>query len=104
MNAEQKKNQERVRIFFGPFIPDGDSRSPEDITLMNGNLAVTLAVGTTPPWGLVKGGLLDAAVVKDGAPDSDLLAVFDFLPNNWGGWPNSYIRIQVLESGPEKGV
>ncbi|MFW6054432.1 MAG: CehA/McbA family metallohydrolase [Thermodesulfobacteriota bacterium] len=104
MNADTIKNQDRVRLSYGPLIPDGDSRSSRDISLMNGSLAVTFALGSNPPWGLLKGGLLDAAVVRNGQPGTDLLAVFDFLPDNWGGWPNSYIRTRVLESGPDKGV
>ncbi len=90
-----------VRVLYGPCIPEGDSRSPGDVTLMNGHLAVTFAAETDPPWGLLRGGLIDAAVVRDGRSEPDCLSVFDFLPDNWAGWPNTAIRVEVLESGPE---
>lgn len=104
MNTSSRHNPSRVRLVQGPLIPGGDSRSSEDLTLLNSRLAVTFALGTNPPWGLIKGGLLDAAAVKNNEPEPDLLAIFDFLPDNWGGWPNSYLRTEVLASGPEKGV
>ncbi len=68
---------------------------------MNGRIAVTFAVETDPPWGLLRGGLIDAAVVREGEPGPDLLSVFDFLPDNWAGWPNTYVRVEVPASGPE---
>ncbi len=91
-----------VQVLYGPCIPEGEARSEQDITLMNGRLAVTFAVATDPPWGLLRGGLLDAAVVRNGRPDPDLLSIFDFLPDNWAGWPNTFIRFQVTASGPEE--
>lgn len=90
-----------VQILHGPTISEGDARSTEDLTLMNSRLAVTFAVATDPPWGLLRGGLLDAAVVRNGRPDTDLLSVFDFLPDNWAGWPNTAINVQVTSVGPD---
>lgn len=100
-SAEFERITSPVRVLYGPCIPEGDSRSPGDITLINDRLAVTFAAETDPPWGLLRGGLIDAAVVRDGRPGPDCLSVFDFLPDNWAGWPNTAIRIEVLESGPE---
>lgn len=91
-----------VRAVRGLLIPDGEARSSGDITLMNGRLAAAFAVETDPPWGLPKGGMIDAAVVRDGRPDHDLLSVFDFLPDGWSGWPNTYVRVRILASGPEE--
>ncbi len=94
-----------VRILQGgQAIPQGDSSSDRDITVYNETFAFTLAVGTRPPWGMPPGGILDAAILSRGAPGSDLLSLFDFLPDNWCSWPNTYQEVDILEPGPELGI
>jgi len=79
-------------------VPEGDATNPDDLTLINEYLAVTIAVGSTPPWGVTKGNIMDGAPIKDGKILQDVLAQFSFLVNGWGNWatPES---IEVLQNG-----
>lgn len=79
-------------------VPEGDATNPEDLTLINEYLAVTIAVGSTPPWGVTKGNIMDGAPIKDGEILQDVLAQFSFLVNGWGNWatPES---IEVVQNG-----
>ncbi|WP_161635175.1 CehA/McbA family metallohydrolase [Desulfovermiculus halophilus] len=85
-------------------VPEGDSASSGDLTLMNDRVICTFATRTTPPWGMPPGGILDISPTIDGQPVQDLINIFDFLPDNWCSWPNTYHRVQAVEEGPEKGL
>lgn len=94
-----------VKIIRGPTpIMNGDALSDKDITMLNEFLAISIAVGTVPPWGVPFGGILDAAPVVDGVPQLDTLALVDFLPNTWTAWPTTYQKIEIIENGTERGV
>lgn len=94
-----------VRVIVGPTpIPGGQARAPGDITLMNGRLAVAIAVQTAPPWAIPCGALIDAAPVIDGRIGRDHLTFADFLPNGWSAWPSTYQRVQVITDTPALGV
>lgn len=94
-----------VEVIVGPTpIPNGEALANNDITLMNEYLAISIAVGTTPPWGVPFGGILDAAPVVNGVPQLDTVALVDFLPNTWAAWPTTYQEIEIIEAGPERAV
>jgi predicted metal-dependent phosphoesterase TrpH len=90
--------QDRVTVRTGPTpIPHGSAQGAGDLTLANDRLAVTFAVDTAAPWGVPRGGLLDAAVVRDGVIGPDLLSLFDFLPDSWSKWIGAQARVEVLQ-------
>jgi len=96
---------DRVHITAGKIaVPGGDSCSAENLTLSNRHMILNFASHQNPPWGMPPGGIIDAATVVDGTPGADLITLFDFLPDNWSSWPNSYSFISIVESGPEKGI
>ncbi|MBS3779538.1 MAG: CehA/McbA family metallohydrolase [Desulfovermiculus sp.] len=98
-------DQDLVRVTGDEIsIPDGDASDSGDLVLMNNQLICKFATQTKPPWGMPPGGLLDISPVVKGQPLLDLVNIFDFLPDNWCSWPNTYHRIQALESGADKGV
>lgn len=89
---------EHVTVQVGPTpIPGGSARGAGDLTLANGRLAVSFAVDTAAPWGVPRGGILDAAVVHDGVVGPDLLSLFDFLPDAWSKWIGAEARVEVLQ-------
>lgn len=93
-----------VEMIVGPTpIPDGEAVAEDDITLMNEHLAVTIAVGTTPPWGITKLNIIDAAAVVDSEPQLDTIAQFSFPVNAWGNWP-VYTELEIIENTAERGV
>ena len=93
-----------VKIIVGPTpIPDGEAVAETDITLMNEYLAVTIAVGTTPPWGVTKMNIIDAAAVVGGVPQLDTIAQFSFVDNGWGAWP-AYTTLEIVENTPARAV
>lgn len=94
-----------VKITVGPTpIINGSCLGANDLTLSNENLAVSIAVDTTPPWGVPKGSILDAAVIQNGVMQSDKITLIDFLPNAWAAWPNTYQKVTIAENTPERGV
>ncbi len=94
-----------VRVIVGPTpIPGGEARARGDITLMNGRLAVAIAVQTAPPWAIPRGALIDAAPVINGRIGRDRLTFADFLPNGWSAWPSTYQRVRVITDTPALGV
>ena len=100
-----KTDQDGVRITSeGICIPDGDTGASGDLTLMNEHLVCKFATSSKAPWGMPPGGILDISPVVNGEPHVDLVNIFDFLPDNWCSWPNTYHRVQAVESGPDKGV
>ncbi len=93
-----------VKLIRGPtLIPEGDGTSEQDLTLMNEYIAVTIAVGSTPPWGVPKGAILDGAPIKDGEILQDVLAQFSFPVNGWGNWAH-YTTIEVVENSSDVAV
>jgi hypothetical protein len=85
-----------VSVHIGPTtIPHGDALSERDITIKNSKLAVAFAVGTAPPWGVARGGILDIAEIRDGTIGSDHAALLDFMPNDWSNWPTTYQRVSI---------
>lgn len=94
-----------VAITVGPTpIPGGDANSPQDVTLKNDKLAVSFAVATPAPWGVAKGGIIDAAIIRGGKVEMDRVTLVDFIPNNWSSWPTTYQKVEVIKNTPEKGV
>jgi hypothetical protein len=85
-------------------IADGEAVASGDITVVNEKLAFALAVETTAPYGVPRGAIIDVAPVVDGRPGHDRVEFADFIPNNWSAWPNTYQKIEVLESGPDRVV
>ncbi len=97
--------QDRVRVTTdGAAIPDGDTGASGDLALMNNQVICKFATQAKPPWGMPSGGILDISPAVNGEPLLDLVNIFDFLPDNWCSWPNTYHRVQAVESGPERGV
>ena len=92
-----------VRVITGPTpIPSGNARAPQDLTVVNEKLAFALAVGSTVPYGLPRGALVDIAPVDHGQLGRDRVVFADFIPNNWSAWPNTYQRVEILERGPHQ--
>ncbi|WP_227761894.1 hypothetical protein [Zhaonella formicivorans] len=61
-----------VKIVVGPTpIINGSALGANDLTMFNENLAISIAVDTAPPWGVPKGSILDAAVIQNGAMQSE---------------------------------
>jgi hypothetical protein len=94
-----------VRVIVGPTpIPAGDARAASDITVMNEKLAFAIAVGSSVPYGVPHGAIVDVAPIKDGKPGRDRIVFADFIPNNWSAWPNTYHDVHILERGPDRAV
>jgi len=92
-----------VRVITGPTpIPSGNARAPQDLTVVNEKLAFALAVGSTVPYGLPRGALVDIAPVDHGQLGRDRVVFADFIPNNWSAWPNTYQHVEILERGPQQ--
>ncbi len=102
---EHKVVPSGVVVLRGPSpIPEGDAVSVEDITLMNEYLVVSIGVGSTPPWGVPKGNIMDAAPrAPDGEILQDTLAQFSFPVNGWGNWAK-FDTIEVVENTSEVGI
>ncbi len=78
-----------VKVFYGPTpINEGDAVRPNDLTIMNEYFAITIGWESSPPWGVPRGHIMDAAPIEDGVVLQDTLAQFSFLVNNWGNWIN----------------
>ncbi len=100
----QSTNGNGVIIIKGPSpIKNAESKSEEDLTLMNEYLAVTFGIGTSPPWGIPNGYIIDAAPVVNGTPGEDVLAQLSFLVNGWGKWAK-LTDIQVVENTSSEGI
>jgi len=92
-----------VRVIVGPTpIRDGNARAPDDITVVNEQLAFAVAVGSVAPYGVPRGALIDIAPVMNGEIGRDRVVFADFIPNNWSAWPNTYQHVEVLERGPQQ--
>jgi hypothetical protein len=94
-----------LRVAVGPTsIPRGNATSAGDITVSNEFFAVAFAVETAPPWGVARGGIIDIAIVRDGATGYDFASLADFMPNRWSSWPTSYQRVTVAKQTAEEVV
>ncbi|WP_231656827.1 CehA/McbA family metallohydrolase [Pyrodictium delaneyi] len=104
LTAAASSPETGAKIIVGPTpIPEGEANGEHDITLMNQYLAVTFGISTSPPWGVPRGFIVDAAPVENGEILQDTLAQFSFLANGWGRWPK--IDLESIEYGSnETGV
>jgi len=94
-----------VHVLSGPTsIPQGDAKSPGDITVINDKLAFSLAIESPVPYGVARGALIDLAPVVDGKIGRDCVVFADFIPDNWSAWPNTYRHVDVLERGPRRAL
>lgn len=95
----------KVEVLVGPTpIPGGNALASDDITLMNDKCAVSIAVGSIPPWGVAKGGFLDAAARVDGKLAMDRLTLVDFLTDKWAEWASTDAKVTVLENTEQQAV
>ncbi|MBT8079812.1 MAG: CehA/McbA family metallohydrolase [Gammaproteobacteria bacterium] len=95
----------QVTVVTGPtHIPRGDARSEKDITVSNGLFAVAFAVGSAPPWGVARGGIIDIALLDDDRPGYDIASLADFMPNDWSSWPTTYQAVGVSQTGSDEVV
>jgi len=94
-----------VTVTYGPTpIANGACVGANDITITNEFLAISIAVDSTPPWGVPKGSILDGTTVTNGVIGRNKLVLVDFLPNDWSAWPNTYQDISVTENTTDKAV
>ena len=96
----------KVELVVGPTpIPGGEALADDDLTLVNDKGAVSISVGSIPPWGVAKGGILDASArAKDGQLDMDRLTLADFLTDKWAEWASTDAKITVLEETDQQVV
>lgn len=95
----------KVEVLVGPTpIPGGDALAADDLTLMNDKGAVSIAVGSVPPWGVAKGGILDAAAKKDGQLDMDRLTLADFLTDKWAEWASTDAKVDIVKHDDQEAV
>ncbi|MGL4208421.1 MAG: hypothetical protein ACRCTY_03435, partial [Candidatus Adiutrix sp.] len=95
----------KVTVQVGPtVIPGGEALAPDDITITNDKMAISIAVGTFPPWGVPKGGIIDAAAIKNGQIGMDRLTLLDFLPDKWAEWAVLDATVTVAEQSDAQAV
>lgn len=94
-----------VSVKTGPTdIVNGIALHEEDLTVSNEFYKISFAVGTTPPWGVPHGSIVDSAIFVNGQWTDNRTALIDFLPHGWSAWPSSYQEIKVVKQTPEKAV
>ncbi|WP_459936876.1 CehA/McbA family metallohydrolase [Desulfonatronum parangueonense] len=94
-----------VQVKKGPTdIVNGIALHEEDITISNEFYKVTFAIGTTPPWGVPHGSIVDSAIMVDGEWTDNRTALIDFLPHGWSAWPSSYQEVSILEQSSDRVV
>lgn len=94
-----------VWIIKGPTpIPGGEAVAAGDLTLKNDFIAISIAMDTAPPWGVARGSIIDAALVKEGVISHDLVSLADFIPNNWSNWPSSYHDYKIIKQSRDEAV
>ncbi len=94
-----------VSIKIGPTdIVNGIALHEEDLTVSNEFYKISFAVGTTPPWGVPHGSIVDSAIFVDGEWTDNRTALIDFLPHGWSAWPSSYQEVSIVSHTPEKAV
>ncbi len=85
-------------------IPRGNALHEKDITISNGKIMISLAIGTPGPWGVPSGGILDASIVRDGKVEIDRIALVDAIPNNWSAWLKVDPSVRIVENMPQRVV
>jgi hypothetical protein len=97
--------QGKVQLSEGPTdIVNGVALHDEDITVSNEYFKIAFAVGTTPPWGVPHGSIVDSAIFVDGAWTDNRTALIDFLPHGWSAWPSSHQEVRVKEHDDQRAV
>lgn len=96
----------KVEVVVGPTpIPGGDALAANDISLVNDKGAVSISVGSVPPWGMPQGGIIDAAARKaDGSLDMDRLTLMDFLGDKWAEWADTSAKVTVVTQSDQEAV
>lgn len=96
----------KVEVIVGPTpIPGGDALAANDINLVNDKGAVSISVGSVPPWGMPQGGIIDAAARKaDGNLDMDRLTLVDFLGDKWAEWADTSAKVTVVTQSDQEAV
>ena len=85
-------------------IPMGNAVHEKDITISNGKIIISLAIGTPGPWGVPSGGILDASLIRDGKIEADRIALVDSIPDNWSAWPKVEPSVKIIENTPQRVV
>ncbi|WP_028575538.1 CehA/McbA family metallohydrolase [Desulfonatronovibrio hydrogenovorans] len=94
-----------VEVKTGPTdIVNGIALHEEDLTVSNEFYKISFAIGTTPPWGVPHGSIVDSAIFVDGQWTDNRTALIDFLPHSWSAWPSTYQEVNVLESTADTAV
>ncbi len=86
----------QYRTLLTPIV-NGSCLAEDDITVMNGFFAISIARTTVPPWGVPNGSILDAAPIVDGQLQPDRITLVDFLPDAWAGWPSTFHKVTIEE-------
>lgn len=103
--AQAEKAPQGVSVKTGPTdIVNGIALHEEDITVSNEFYKISFAVGTTPPWGVPHGSIVDSAIFVDGQWTDNRTALIDFLPHGWSAWPSTYQEVSIISQTPEKAV
>ena len=94
-----------VQVHRGPTdIVNGIALADEDITVSNEHFKIAFAVGTTPPWGVPHGSIVDSALFIDGEWTDNRTALIDFLPHGWSAWPSESQETRIVEQSPDQVV
>jgi hypothetical protein len=99
-------SKDGVRIVTGPSPIQGDVLNhPDDITLYNEHLALTLAAGSPNFWGMTNGSISNLAVMQ--GPDTfgvNIVNDVEFLVNSWTATGGSLkAAVTITHNTPEKG-
>ncbi|MBF0363305.1 MAG: CehA/McbA family metallohydrolase [Oligoflexia bacterium] len=98
-------NKSDVKILIGATpIKDGVAIGEKDITLLNDRLAVSFSVTSPSPWGVARGGIIDAAIVEHGVIGKNHSSLIDFMPNNWSSWPTTYQRVEIVKDSADEAI
>ncbi len=106
INPDQAQAAPRdVSVKTGPTdIVNGTALHEEDLTVSNEFYKISFAVGTTPPWGVPHGSIVDSAIFVNGQWTDNRTALIDFLPHGWSAWPSNYQEINIIKQTSEKAV
>ncbi|TWI73030.1 hypothetical protein LZ24_01441 [Desulfobotulus alkaliphilus] len=98
---------EGVRIVKGPSPIEGDVLNhPDDITIYNEHLALTIAVGSPNFWGMTNGSISNLAVMEGpGQFGVNIVNDVEFLVNSWTASGGSLkADAKILQNTPERAV
>jgi hypothetical protein len=103
--AQSTPPEGTVSVQVGPTeIPKGNALGATDLTVRNDKLAFAIAVETSPPWGVARGGIIDIAEVRGGQVGPDRASLADFIPNNWSSWPTTYQKVSIEKNTSQEVV